>query len=102
MTTEEMIAANEFCRSHNIEFSFLNSLSESGLVHIIKEQETFFISGDELPQVEKLVSFHYDMDINLEGIEALHHLLEQVKMMQAEMRALKNRLSLYETVEGLS
>ena len=99
MRNEDMIAAIEFCRSHNIELTFLNALSESGLLHITTEEETVFINREELPQLEKLVSFHYDMDINLEGIEAIHHLLQQVKMMQAEMRALKSRLSIYEMVE---
>ena len=36
------------------------------------------------------------MDINLEGIETIHHLLQQLKTMQKEMKELRNRLSLYE------
>jgi hypothetical protein len=42
------------------------------------------------------VRLHYDLDINLEGIEAITYLLNRVKNMQAEIIALKNRLRLYE------
>lgn len=99
MRNEEMVAANEFCTSHNVEISFLYSLSESGLLEITTAEENVFIYQDQLPELEKLVRLHYDMDINLEGIEAIHHLLQQMKMMQGEMRVLKNKLGLYEKVD---
>lgn len=99
MENEGMIKAQEFCMSHNIEISFLHSLRESGLLETTTIEETIFISHDQLPELEKLVRFHYDMDINLEGIEAIHHLLQQVKEMQEEIKAVKRRLSLYEKIE---
>lgn len=99
MTNEEMVAAREFCISHNVEISFLNSLSESGLLEITTIEETSFISQDQLPGLEKMVRFHYDMDINLEGIETIHHLLQQIKDMQDEIKTIKNRLCLYEKVD---
>ena len=100
MTNEEMVAASEFCISHNVEISFLHSLGEAGLIEIITIEETVFINSDHLPELEKLVRLHYDMDINLEGIETIHHLLQQIKTMQNEMQALRNRLSLYERMDG--
>lgn len=100
MTNEEMVAADAFCMSHNVEISFLHSLSESGLLEITTTEESVFIDQDQLPELEKLVRLHYDMDINLEGIEVVHHLLQQMKRMQDDMKALKNRLGLYEKVDG--
>lgn len=94
-----MVAAQDFCLSHNVEISFLYSLSESGLVETTTVEENVFISQDQLPELEKLVRLHYDMDINLEGIETIHHLLQQIKIMQDEMKVLKNRLGLYEKVD---
>ena len=96
MTNEEMVAAQEFCISHSVEMSFLYSLSEAGLLEIITMEETVFIKQDHLPELEKWVRLHYDMDINLEGIETIHHLLQQIRTMQEEMKTLKNRLNLYE------
>ena len=100
MTNEEMVAAHDFCVSHQIEESFLHSLCESGLLEITTFEETVFISRDRLPDLERMVRLHYEMDINLEGIEAIYHLLEQVKAIQEEMKSLRNRLSMYEKIES--
>jgi PleD family two-component response regulator len=37
------------------------------------------------------------MDINVEGIEAVSHLLERIQRLQDELTGLKNRLRLYES-----
>ena len=99
MDKEEMIAADLFCASHNIETSFLHSLSNAGLLEVTTIENTVFISQDQLPDLEKLVRWHYDMDINLEGLETISHLLHRIKGMQQEMQNLKNRLGLYEKIE---
>ena len=99
MTNEEMVAAHEFCTSHNVDIAFLHSLSEAGLIEITMLQENVFINQDRLPELEKLVRLHYEMDINLEGIETICHLLQQMNAMQEEMRVLKNRLGMYEKID---
>jgi hypothetical protein len=97
MQTENLIAVNEFCVSHNIEFSFISSLQETGLIEITTIEETRFIDAGQLNQLEKIVRLHYDMDINLEGIETITHLLQRINTMQEEIIMLRNRLSFYET-----
>jgi hypothetical protein len=96
MANEEMITAREFCMSHNIEISFVDELCEAGLLEVIREEDTVFISHDQLPDLEKLVRWHYEMDINLEGIEVINHLLQQMKEMQHQIQELKNKISIYE------
>ncbi len=96
MLNEERIPAREFCHSHNVEISFIHSLCESGLLEITTEEENIFIYQEQLPDLERWVQFYYEMDINLEGIEAINHLLHQIKTMQQEMKELKSRLGLYE------
>ena len=99
MDKEEMIAADLFCASHNIEVSFLHSLCNSGLLEVTTIDNTVFISNEQLPDLERLVRWHYDMDINLEGLETISHLLHQLKEMQQEMQNLKSRLGLYEKID---
>ncbi len=89
MDKNEMIAAHDFCVSHNVEMSFLYSLSESGLVQITTIDEQVYINEDQLPGLERWVRLHYDLDINIEGLEAIHHLLEQMKQMEEEMERLR-------------
>jgi acyl carrier protein phosphodiesterase len=96
MPTDDLIAASEFCTHHNIEISFIRSLQESGLIEITTIEETGFIHTNQLPQLEKWLRLYYEMDINLEGIETISHLLQQINSMQDEIRELKNRLHLYE------
>lgn len=97
MQNDELIAANEFCTHYNVEYSFLSSLQQSGLIEVTTIQETGFIPISELQNLEKLVRLHYELDINVEGIEAITFLLQKVEHMQNELAALKNRLRLYES-----
>ncbi|GGA97780.1 MULTISPECIES: chaperone modulator CbpM [Mucilaginibacter] len=95
MKTAELIAANDFCVYHNVEYTFITSLHEAGLVEVTTINEIVFIPQTELQKLEKLVSL-YELDINVAGIEAISHLLDRVEKLQEDMRYLKNRLSLYE------
>jgi len=97
MQTENLIAVNEFCINHNIEISFISSLQQNGLIEIFTIEESGFIDPIQLQQLEKFVRLYYDLDINLEGIETITHLLQRIISMQDEIVALKNRLRLYET-----
>jgi len=95
MKTAELIAANDFCVYHNVEYTFITSLHEAGLVEVTIINETTFIPQTELQKLEKLISLH-ELDINIAGIEAISHLLERVEKLQEDMRYLKNKLRLYE------
>ena len=97
METKQYIAINEFCANHNIEISFINSLQKTGLIEITKIKESEFIEAGKLQQLEKIVRLHYELDINLEGIETITYLLQRINSMQDEIIALRNRLLLYET-----
>jgi MerR HTH family regulatory protein len=96
MPTKELIAVNEFCTHHNIEIRFIHSLQESGLIELTTIQESGFIHTNQLRQLEKWVRLYYEMDINLEGIETITHLLQRINNMQDEIIGLRNRLRLYE------
>ena len=96
MPTHRLIEVNKFCTSHNIEVSFISSLRETGLIEIHFDQESAFLEAEQLQQVEQFIRFHYDLDINIEGIECINHLLQRTVAMQDEIASLRNRLSLYE------
>jgi hypothetical protein len=96
MQTEYLIAVEEFCRNHGIEISFISSLQQSGMVEITTVKETRFIDADQLQHLEKIIRFYNDLDINLEGIETINHLLQKITSLQDEIITLKNRLRLYE------
>ena len=96
MKTSEFIPVDLFCRQHHIEASFLSSLGEYGLVQIARIEETECIPADQLVETERLIRLHRDLDVNIEGIDVITHLLDRVHTMQDEIRRLRNRLGIYE------
>ena len=98
MQTEDMISLQEFCMNYQIEQSFVYALQDSGLVEIIHSEEEVCIPVNQLQQLEKLVRLNTEMDINIEGIEVITHLLERIDSMQQKIVQLNNRLSVYENI----
>ena len=96
METPNLVSADEFCTHYKVEYSFINSLQQFGLIEITTVEENRFINTESLTDLEKFARLHYDLDINMEGIEAINFLLEKVKHLQHEINFLKNKLSLYE------
>ena len=96
MKTASFIAVDEFCNSWNIEITFINSLQEKGLIEVVIIKETAFIDVSQLQQLEKLIRFYYELDINLEGIETIMHLLQRMDSMHNEIIDLRNKLRLFE------
>lgn len=97
MAMENLIAASTFCSQHNIELSFIYSLQDYGLIEATTTEGDVFLSTDQLQEVERLMRLHYDLNINLEGVDAITQLLKRLEKMQEEILQLKNRLRLYET-----
>jgi len=96
MKTKNLIALDDFCTSHDIDISFISSLQETGLIEVTTIEDAGFFDTEQLQQLERYIRFYYELNINLEGIDAIKHLLHRVNDMHDEITALKNRLRLYE------
>ncbi len=92
MEQEELIPAEDFCTHHQIEYSFISSLQNSGLISITSVESSSYIHPEEINKLEKFIRLHYDLDINIEGIETINYLLEKIEAMQKEMVSLKNKV----------
>jgi hypothetical protein len=99
MQTENLIAVDIFCANHNIEVSFISSLHQTGLIEITTVKKTKYINASQLQQLEKFIRFHYELDINMEGIETITHMLTRINSMHDEITMLRNKLRLYEINE---
>jgi len=98
MNIKNLIPANEFCIHHNIGISFISSLHENGLIKITTIEETTYIHKNQLPDLERIIRFSSELDINIEGIETIIHLLKRINEMQNEINILKNRLGMFDSV----
>jgi len=96
MRKEDLIPAEEICVHYNIEHQFISALYESGIIEIVTVKETEYIHCDHLADFERMMRLHRELDINLEGLEAINHLLNQINKLQEDKRKLKNRLDIYE------
>jgi len=96
MTTATLISTNDFCTWHQVEYTFISSLREAGLVEITIVNKTEYIPETQLQKLERMVRMHQDLDINIAGIEAITHLLDRFEAIQEDMRTLKNKLRIYE------
>jgi chaperone modulatory protein CbpM len=92
MAMKHLIATTDICTYHHVEYTFISSLEEAGLLEIKMVNNTAYIPESELQKLEKMIRLHHDLEINIAGIEAITHLLDRIEQMQEEMRILKNRV----------
>lgn len=95
MNTEELYPITDLCKHYEAEISFIHELHESGMVRITTIENKEYIDADMLTNVERLIRMHYELSINFEGLEAIHHLLERVERLQHELQDLHNQLQVY-------
>ncbi len=95
---EKRLLYSECLRIYEVEESFIESLHEVGLIKVIYHDEERFIEYDELSDLEQFIRWYYDMDINVEGIDALYNLLEKVKYLQSEINQLRSELQFYKSL----
>ncbi|MBO9595021.1 MAG: chaperone modulator CbpM [Niabella sp.] len=86
------ISVEQCCSYYSIEVAFVYSLNEHGLIELIRQEEGTFIGFEQLTDLEKYMHMHYDLDINIEGLETIAHLLRKVQTLQTEIRTLRNEL----------
>ena len=87
-----LIATKEICTYHDVEYTFIDSLGEAGLVKLKVVKKDTYVPETELQKLEKMIRMHHELEINVAGIEAIIHLLGRVEQMQEELRVLRNRL----------
>ncbi|AWH86392.1 MerR family transcriptional regulator [Flavobacterium album] len=96
METKDLIQLKPFCEIHQVGVSLLTTLHEFSLIKIIYLNTEAYIDPAELPKLEKLIRLHVELNINPEGLDAVFHLLEKMQAMQHEIRALQEKLKIYE------
>ncbi len=92
------ITYRECLQIYQVEEAFLNQLESSGLIEIVIEEDDRYIEYDYLQEIEQFVRWHYELEINMEGIEALHHMLQQMQQLQEDVEKLRGELNFYKSI----
>jgi hypothetical protein len=90
MATPTKISVDQFCIYYQVETTFVYSLSDHGLIELMRSDQGDMIDFEQLADIEKYVHLHYELEINMEGLEAITHLLNRVQQLQQELRRLRN------------
>lgn len=93
---KELIAINEYCINYDVEPSFIESLEDSGLIMLTSINDKKFLRIEQLQEMDRFIHFHYDLQINIEGIDAIRHLLDRINLMRQEIEQLKRLVNIYE------
>ncbi len=96
MTTEKLITIQTICTNYDIEFSFINSLCEFGLIEITTINKIEYLHQNKINDIEKMIRLHDELGVNMEGIDVIYNLTEKVKNLQEEIDFLKNRILFFE------
>ncbi len=97
MDNSNLIQVQQFCILHEVEYTFISDLKNYGLITIIVQEENEYLDHNQLPLLEKLIRFHYDLGVNLEGIDIIYNLLTKIESLQSDLIQSKNKLRLYQS-----
>ncbi|ADY53141.1 hypothetical protein Pedsa_2599 [Pseudopedobacter saltans DSM 12145] len=90
MGEEKRISVEQCCAYYSIEISFMQQLDEHGLINLSHSKEKTFIDYEQLADLERYIRLHYDLEINMEGLETIKHLLQRIQNLQNEVKRLHN------------
>lgn len=89
----ERISREELVKIYNIEITFFDELVDSGLLNIHTDDEIRYLMYEDLPVFERFTNWHYDLEINLPGLEVIHEMLSRMEDLKKRNRELMNRIS---------
>ncbi|HLS31421.1 MAG TPA: chaperone modulator CbpM [Flavobacteriaceae bacterium] len=96
MNLEDFILTDEICTHYRVEETFILALHEHDLIHLAVVERKYYLPIEQIGEFEKMRRLHYEMNINLEGLEVVKNLLDKVNRLNQEKLRLENRLRLYE------
>lgn len=88
----ELILLSEYCERSFAEPDFILRLESEGLIETIMQNDLKYIPNTQLGNLELFIRLHYDLSINVEGIDVINNLLGKVRSMEHELNILRRRL----------
>lgn len=96
MNEHNLISTQTLCTHYNIEISFIDALNTMDLIQVEIIEHNQYIHQEQLGILEKIIRLHYELNVNLEGIDIVFNLLDKERELKNELNNLRNRLRLYE------
>ncbi|MGP6603877.1 chaperone modulator CbpM [Ornithobacterium rhinotracheale] len=90
------IKISDYCKNTQIERTFISELQDEGILVLQQVDNEDCIEEDMLEELEKYSRWHYDLGVNLAGIDAMRHMLQRMQQMEREIQSLKNSLRFFD------
>lgn len=90
----ELIIIKEYCIQNQIDPEFIIQLENEGLIEINIIEDEQYIHVSQLSLLDQYIRWHYDLSINIEGIDVIQNLLQKINDMQKEILRLRQQLRL--------
>lgn len=89
---EDIILLSEYCTHSCAEPDFVLQLAEEGLIATETHDDLPYILASQLHDLDLFTRLHYDLSINIEGIDVIHNLLGRMRRMEQELALLRRQL----------
>jgi hypothetical protein len=98
MSNKDILKIEKFCELYEVPTSFIDSLQQFELINVTTIDDELYIDNEELPIIEKFIRLHYDLDINVEGLDVINNLLDKIEALNKEIIRLENELQCYKSL----
>ena len=95
MSDKDILKLEKFCELYEVPISFIDSLNQFELIRLTTINDELYIENEELPVIEKFIRLHYDLEINVEGLDVINNLLQKIDTLKKEIIQLENELKYY-------
>jgi hypothetical protein len=92
MAAMNLILIETLCTHYEVEVSFIDSLSDLGLIEVQTVEQIRYLPEENINTLEKMIRLHQELDVNPEGIDVIFNLLEKVDRLNRELAEARQKL----------
>lgn len=96
METHQLIKFEDVCLHHNLDNGFITQIKEFEIIKFIIKDNILFIAITDMPVIERVIRLHYDLNINMEGIEVIQQMRNRIESLQKTVQQLQNQLAIHQ------
>lgn len=89
---KELILISDYCQNSCLELDFILLLEEEGLIETEIREDKRYIQSSQLSDLEMFKRLHYDLAVNIEGIDVINNLLRKMRIMEHELKVLRRQI----------
>lgn len=92
----KLIKFKDVCVHHKLDDVFITQIQEFEMVKIVLKNNIQYISTEEMPVIERVIRLHYDLNINMEGIEVIQQMRSRIENLQEMVHQLKQQIAIHQ------